>query len=182
MKKRYLLLIYTLVLTLTGCDKLKELATIRINTKIETEIPIVIAANLPAGAAFGENIHIPLTFSETHIIKLQDNFDIEPYLKKIKEIDLGSVEITALGMQPGEVINSVTLEVDGISHILTLTNISATNNTFKPAIPQSLLDAVSNKFLKEEKITVTVYGSANSAMSISVGVSIEAGIIAYVLN
>ncbi|KKR74276.1 MAG: hypothetical protein UU18_C0031G0007 [Parcubacteria group bacterium GW2011_GWB2_40_8] len=79
-------------------------------------------------------------------------------------------------------INSVTLEVDGIGHILTLTNISATNNTFKPAIPQSLLDAVSNKFLKEEKITVTVYGSANSAMSISVGVSIEAGIIAYVLN
>lgn len=182
MKKRYLLLIYTLVLTLTGCDKLKELATIRINTKIETEIPIVIATNLPSAAAFGENIHIPLTFSETHVIELLDNFDIEPYLKKIKEIDLSEVEITALGMQPGQVINSVTLEVAGIGHILTLTNISSTNNTFKPTIPQSLLDAVASKFLNEEKITVTVYGSANSPMSISIGVSIEAGIIAYVLK
>ena len=180
--KKNNLIIFALVLLFTGCDKLTELATIRINTKIETEIPIVIAAGLPTVSEFGENIHIPLNFSETHVIKLEDNFDIEPYLKKIKEIDLSEVEITALGMQPDQVINSVTLEVEGIGHILTLTNITSTNNTFKPAIPQSLLDAVASKFINEEKITVTVYGSANTPMSISVGVSIEAGIIAYVLK
>ncbi len=181
MKKIYLIIL-ALVFTTGGCDKIKELATIRINTKYETVIPIVIASPAPSGLALQENIDIPLNFSETHEFKLEENFDVEPYLQRIKEIDLNSVEVTALGMQPGQIINSVTLEVDGIGHILTLTNISAANNTFKPSIPQTLLNSVSDKFKAERKIKITVSGSANSPMSISLAVSLEAGIIAYVIK
>jgi hypothetical protein len=181
MRSKFTLVILTISIFLGSCDKLRELATIRINTKFTAEIPVNMGA-ASVKSPNSENIDIPLNFSEVHEIKLEDNFDIEPYLKKIKEIDISSVEIIAMGLEEGQIIHSVTLEVAGIGHILTLTNISADNNTFKPAIPQTLLDTVANKFITDKKITISVYGSANSPMSISVGVSLEAGVIAYVLK
>ncbi len=177
-----LIVLFTLIFTLFSCDKIKELATISISTKFETDFPISINAS-----TFTKSESIPLAstlenFSITEEIKIEENFDLEPYLKKIKEIDLNSVVITITGLTAGQTIQTVSLSVAGVGNIITLNNITMTNNSFTPVVSKTLLDQVSNKLLNEKKISVTVQGVGTAPLTGTIKLSIDAKVVAYILN
>ena len=182
MKTTKLIIVFFLLLSLMGCDKLRELATITINTRLETEFPIVVnesGINLP-GALNANNA--PIQFSVTEVLKIEENFDLEPYIKKIKGIDLEKLEVTVLGLTQGQAINSVSLDILGIGNIVTLTNITMTNNKYTPDIPDELFDRVASKLLSDKQITATVSGNTSSPISITLEVAIDAKVLAYILN
>ncbi|MCK7536626.1 MAG: hypothetical protein MZV63_39390 [Marinilabiliales bacterium] len=66
-----------------------------------------------------------MPFTKTEELKLDQNTDIKPYLEKIRKIDLSSLEITITGLLPGQVISSISLDVDGAGNICTQTNVSS---------------------------------------------------------
>ncbi len=182
MKTTKLIIVFFLLLSLMGCDKLRELATITINTRLETEFPIVVnesGINLP-GALNANNA--PIQFSVTEVLKIEENFDLEPYIKKIKGIDLEKLEVTVLGLTQGQSINSVSLDILGIGNVVTLTNITMTNNKYTPNIPDELFDRVASKLLSDKQITATVSGNTSSPISITLEVAIDAKVLAYILN
>lgn len=183
MNRLKILLIPALIL-ITGCHLLKDLATITFTTTITKEFPVVINAPgaFSADTFYSSDTGTPLSFSYTTEIKLEENFDIEPYLKKIKEIDLSSVKITVRGMNEGQIINQVTLSIQGFGDILSASNITATNNFYSPQISTNLLNEIADKFVKEKKIFATIYGSTNGPISVILEVAMDARIVAYVLD
>lgn len=176
------IIVLLLIVFLSGCDKLKELATFTITTRLETEIPIVVnefGVSLPGGLNAN---NAPVQFSVTEVLKIEENFDLVPYIKKIKDIDLEKVEVTVVGLTQGQSINSVSLDILGIGNIVTITNITMTNNKYTPDIPNELLDRVASKLLNEKQATVTVSGNTSSPISITLQVAMDAKVLAYILN
>jgi hypothetical protein len=177
-----LIVIFTLFATIFSCDKIKELATLSISTKFETDFPISITA---ASATNSDIVALNAALTNFVIseeIRIQDNFDLEPYLKKIKEIDLNSVVITVSGLAPGQIIQSVSLSVTEIGNILTINNITMENNSFSPTVPKALLDQVAAKLLNDKKIVVTLEGSATAPLTGIIKLAIDAKVVAYILN
>ena len=77
MKKTKTIIVLFLLISLQGCDKLRELATITITTRLETEIPIVVTefgVNLPGGLNAN---NAPVQFSVTEVLKIEENFDFQ---------------------------------------------------------------------------------------------------------
>jgi hypothetical protein len=176
------IIVFFLLLSLAGCDKLRELATLTITTRLETEIPIVVTefgVTLPGSL---NAINVPVQFSVTEVLKIEENFDLEPYIKKIKDIDLEKLEVTVLGLTQEQSINSVSLDILGIGNIVTITNITMTNNKYTPDIPDELFDRVASKLLTDKQVTVTVSGNTSSPISITLEVGIDAKVVAYILN
>jgi len=179
--KLRLLCLLSLLIAITGCDKIKEAATISINTQLKADIPILITAAMVKSSEV-ITPGAPIIFNKTQELKIEDNVDIEPYLAKIKEIDLTSLVVTVTGLTTGQTINSVSVDITGVGTLFTQTNITMTNNTFTPVIPSGMLDMVSTKLLAEKKITITVSGSASGPLSIVVGLNMSAKVVAYLLK
>jgi len=182
MKKIKTIIVFFLLVSLAGCDKIRELATLTITTRLETEIPIVVTE---FGVNSPEKLNAsdaPVQFSVTEVLKIEENFDLEPYIKKIKNIDLDKLELTVSGLTQGQSINSVSLDILGIGNIVTITNITMVNNKFSPDIPDSLFDRVASKLLSDKQVTVTVSGNTSSPISITLEVGIDAKVVAYILN
>ena len=165
----------------TGCDKIKELMTFTIKTQFETEFPVVVT-EFGVKSSGAEGVDAPIQFTVTETIKIEDNFDLEPYINKIKTINLDTLVVTVTGLAPGEIINTVSLEVEGIGNIITLSNITSTNNKFTPDIPKSKFDSVASKLLNEKQVTATVTGNTSGPLSVTLGVSIDARVITYILE
>lgn len=122
-----------------------------------------------------------IVFTKTQDLTLASNADIEPYIAKIKEVDLNSLVVTITGLSEGQTINSVSLDVTGVGNIFTQTNITMSNNSFTPVIAAGMLDMVAAKLTTDRKITLTVSGIASGAMSFTVSLNFDAIIIAYLL-
>jgi hypothetical protein len=176
------ILYLALIFSFFGCEQIKEAATISISTKFSTDFPVLITAQNSSSTSSMVVSEASIIFSETREINLQNNFDVEPYLQKIKTINLSEVVVTVTGLTQGQTINTVTLSVAGIGNIITKTNIDMINNTFTPDIPNALLDQVAAKFKSERKISCTVSGTASGPMAFNVGLDIDARVIAYVLK
>jgi len=182
MRKNFIIItLVSIALMLSGCEKLKDLMTLTINTKFEAEFPINLSEYLvKSGDSPSQNNLVDFDVTET--IKIEENFDIEPYIKKIKEINLKKIEVTVTGLKEGEIVNSISLHVKDIGHIVTLNNITPDNNVFTLNVPQSTLDEAASILLNTKEITITVSGNATESIFATVGVSIDAAIIAYLLN
>lgn len=178
MKTKITLFLAT-VLLLTGCDWFKDLDDVKISTNLYLDIPVtavsVKSVNLTEEISIG-------SFSATQDLELADNSDIEPYLEKIKEIDLNSMLVTVTGLGVNQTINSISLAVTGVGTLCTQTNITSENNTFTPVIDESLLNQAAAKLKNDKKITVTVSGSTTGAMSFTVSLDIDADITANALD
>lgn len=180
MKIKIFFLLAGLVL-FAGCDAIKDAATVSFTTEIKTDIPVVITGlGVKSPDAFVANA--PIAFSETQELNIADNQDIEPYLSKIKEIDINSIVVTVSGLTEGQSINSVSLDVAGIGNVITQTGITMTNNTFTPSVSEAVLDKVTEKLKSERKITVTVAGNVSGPMSFTVGLNMDAKVIAYLIQ
>ncbi|MCU0408897.1 MAG: hypothetical protein MUD02_08110, partial [Bacteroidales bacterium] len=124
--KTKLILALVLPLFLAGCELLKDATSVTIDTNLTSNIPVTVVQPTKGVTA--------LSFTKTQELMLSSNADLEPYLSKIEEITLNGVVITVSGLQAGQTINSVALDVAGVGNIFTQTNITSTNNSFTPNV------------------------------------------------
>lgn len=175
-------LFYLLALTIvfSGCNKIKDAATVPISTELKADIPVVVVAS---GKKSLDQIGAvnAIGFTKSQDLTLASNVDIEPYLKKIKEITLNSLVVTITGLSAGQTINSVSMEVTGVGNIFTQTNISMSNNSFTPVIVTGTLDLVAAKLTSDKKITLTVLGNASGPMTFTVSLNFDTIVTASLL-
>ena len=171
--KTKLILALAIPLFIAGCDLIKDATTVEIDTTLKANIPVVVVQPQKGLAA--------ISFTKTQDLTLASNTDLEPYLSKIEEISLNGVTITVTGLQAGQTINSVALDVTGVGNIFTQTNITSTNNSFSPVIDSGKLSQVATKLTNDLKITLTVSGSASGPMTFTVGVNFDATVVAAAL-
>lgn len=175
--KTRLFLSLTLIIALTGCELIKDKATIPISTQLKADIPLVIVT---PGTKSAE-AETAIVFNKSKDLALSDNTDIKPYLEKIKEVDLNSLVVTVTGLTAGQTINSVALDVTGVGNVFTQTNITSTNNSFTPTIATGMLEQVSTKLLNDKMITLTLSGNVSGPMNITVSLNFGVEVVAYVL-
>jgi hypothetical protein len=180
MKNRMIYLL-TLIPLLGACSLIEDAATVTISTDLKADIPVVVAGTGTKSAEQSGAL-AAVTFTKSQDLNLGSNADVEPYLDKIKDINLNSLLVTITGLSAGQTINSVALDVAGVGNIFTQTNITMTNNSFTPAITAAILDQVAAKLLAERKITLTVSGNASGPMTFTTTLNFDTDIIAGVLN
>lgn len=163
--RQRLLFIFAALLLIAGCEKIKDATTIKVDTSFDVDFPVTAAEvkTIQAGA-----------FNVTESITLADNADLEAYLSKIDDITLSNLEITVNGLSEGQVINTVSLDAGGLGNVLTLTNISSSNNTFTPEVSSTLLNQMGDKLRDEGTLTLTVSGSTSGAMTFVISCNIDA--------
>ena len=179
--KTKMIYFFALIPLLAGCDLLKDAATVTISTELKADIPVIVAGS---GAKSGDQTGAvnAIVFTKSQDLILSSNADIEPYLDKIKEVNLNSLVVTITGLSAGQTINSVALDVAGVGNIFTQTNITMTNNSFTPTIVAATLDQVGAKLFSDKKITLTLSGNASGPMTFTVGLNFDTDIIANVLQ
>ena len=178
MEKKISLLL-AMILVLSGCNWIKDLAEVEFSTDLMLDIPVTVTGTKSADQAKALNAS---NFSASLDLKLEDNEDIEPYLEKLRNIDLNSVMITVNGLTSGQTINTLTLEAAGVGIIFTQTNISNENNSFTPEADAAKLLQAGEKLKNDRKLTVTVSGTANSPMVFNVNLIFDADITAGALD
>jgi hypothetical protein len=178
--KTKLILLLTLVAVFSGCDKIKDATTVPIQTNLKADIPVVVTASGKKSAEQAGSVNA-VTFTKTQDLSLSGNTDIEPYISKIKSIDVNSLVVTVTGLSAGQTINSVALDVTGVGNIFTQTNISMSNNSFTPVIASGTLDNVATKLTSDKKLTLTVSGNASGPMTFTVSLNFDVTVIAGVL-
>lgn len=173
---RVFFILASLVLLLGSCDKIKDLLTITIPTTIEGEIPLRATKS-------SSNITkaLVVNFSRSQGISVADNPELVRYVNKIKDIDIESIQIQFKGLTSGQVIDFITIDIEGVGNIATLQNITA-NSLHSPNISKELLNSVSQKLLKNLIITVNVSGRANSEINAAAVLKMKAEIKAQALN
>lgn len=177
MKTKFIYLLM-LALVFTGCKKIKDLTTIEVPTQLKADVPVVVTGVKSANLTGALNA---ISFTKTQDLTLASNPDIEPYLNKIKKLDLNSLAVTVNGLTAGQTINSVSLDVAGVGNVFTQTNITMSNNSFTPVIATGTLGNVSTKLTTDKKITLTVSGSASGAMTFTVSLNFETVLTAKLL-
>ncbi len=175
-----LLLFASLILIVGSCDKIKELLTVSISTTIEGNIPL--HGYIPFGSSLDITKASVVNFDNSYDISIADNEDLNPYLKKIKEIQIKSVQIKFVGLEEGQIIDFISLNVIGVGSIVSLTNVTMSNNLFSPTVSNELLKSVSDIFLNSNKITVNLKGGANSAIQATVELKMDAKIKAQAID
>jgi hypothetical protein len=178
--KTKMILLLALVALFSGCNKIKDATTVNIETTLKADIPVVVTASGKKSVEQTGAV-TAITFTKTQDLSLSSNADIEPYLSKIKSIDLNSLVVTITGLSAGQTINSVSLDVTGVGNIFTQTNISMTNNAFTPVIASGILDSVAAKLTSDKKVTLTVSGNASGPMTFTVSLNFDITVTAGVL-
>jgi len=162
-------------LTLAGCSLIKDAAEVTITTDLTTVIPVVVTGT--------KSVNAPaVAFSQSQDLELADNTEIEPYLEKIREIDLKSLVVTVNGLTSGQTINTISLDVTGVGTICTQTNITSTTNSFTPEITSVILGQVGAKLKSDKKITITVHGDVSGPMTFAVSLVFDTDIVAGALD
>lgn len=167
---------FVLIPLMAGCSLFDDATTVTISTELTADVPVVVTAIGKKSVAVG------IDFSKSQDLTLASNADIEPYLSKIKEIDLNSLLVTVTGLGEGQTINSIALDVAGVGNVFTQTNISMTNNVFTPTISSGIFDQVAAKLKSDKKITLTLSGNVSGPMSFTASLNFDASIKANVLK
>ncbi|MRR20228.1 hypothetical protein EG827_08535 [bacterium] len=155
--KTKMTLILAAIILFGGCGLIKDAATVTIDTDLTSSATVVVDAKKSADAfTAGE-----YSFTKTEELRLDQNTDIKPYLEKIREIKLNSLEITITGLLPGQVISTISLDVDGAGNVCTQTNVSSANNTFTPTVTAATFKKVADVLTSTRKITYTIHGFVN---------------------
>lgn len=176
--KTNLILFFVLIPVFAGCDLIKDANTITISTELTADIPVAVVAT---GKKSVDQALLAVDFTKSQDLTLASNGDIEPYLSKIKEINLNSLVVTITGLSTDQTINSVSLDGTGVGNIFMQTNITMTNNSFSPEISAAKLDQVAAKLSSDKKITLTLSGNVSGPMTFTIGLNFEADIVANVL-
>lgn len=173
--KTKLLAFVVILMTFSGCNKIKEATSITVNTKLQTNIPVLVTGTKSAN---GVNV---ATFSTSSEISLSDNSDLKAYLSKINEITLSNIAINVSGLGAGQTINSISLDVNGVGTVFSQSNITMTNNSFTPAVSAAMLNQMSSKLKADNKLTFTVSGNTSGPMTFVVNCNMDAKVIIFTI-
>lgn len=152
------IILLAILLTFGGCEWIKSLSDVDFDTDL---IANVLLTGDMKKAANADGQVTSYNFYGSAVLSLAENEDIEPYMKKLREIDLKSVEVTISGLQSGQTIHTITLAVTGVGTICTHSNITSANNTFTPEIDADKLQQAGKKLVDDEAITLTVTGTSS---------------------
>src|SRR5512133_2073341 len=98
--KKIMTLLLASALMMTGCSLIKDAAEVTISTDLTSVIPVVVTVTKSVDAQA-----TAIAFTKSQDLKLEDNADIEPYLEKIREINMNSLVVTVTGLTAGQVIS-----------------------------------------------------------------------------
>ncbi|MGE5348268.1 MAG: hypothetical protein ACM3NP_03210 [Actinomycetota bacterium] len=175
MKIKAVILLAILV-TLGGCEWIRNLGNVDFETDLV--LNVLVSSDMKKGANAGTEI-ADYSFTGSEVLSLEENEDIEPYIKKLKEIDLQDVKVTFSGLLSGQTITTIALSVSGVGIICTHSNITSTTGTFTPAIDEDMLLKAGKKLLKDGSITVVVSGTSSviieNLVNIVFGAKVTAG-------
>lgn len=147
------LLLFIFVVFLFSCDKIKDANTIDFDTSVTMEVPISVLEKSTAD----------FTFSETGYASLYDEPDIYDHLDKIKSIDVENLHVVFYGLDAMTEISTITLSVQGVGEVVTLTNVTSTNAVHNPNISSSVLKKIADQLESTYQITATLSGSSTTA-------------------
>jgi hypothetical protein len=171
---------FFLLTLLAGCSLFENANTIDISTDLQADVPVVVVS-APMKSA-GTTVSLAtISYTKTQELSLSANADIEPYLSKIKSINLNNLVVTVNGLNADQTINSVSLDVAGVGNVFTQNNITMVNNSFTPTIATGVLDNVAAKLTNDKMITLTVSGTASGPMTFTVNLNFETVLTAKVL-
>jgi hypothetical protein len=162
-------------MALAGCDKVKDATAITVDTTLSNIIPVTVPASK------SDNSTAAVIFTKTQDLSLADNTDLSDYLSKIDQIDLSNVVITISGLNPEQVINSISLDVAGVGNIFTQTNITKLNNSFTPSVSPTILTQMATKLKADKKLTFTVSGTASGGMTFTVSCNMTAKVKVFTI-
>lgn len=172
MKKTMTLLLFAAAIALTGCDWIKNLGEVDFSTDLTVNVPVTVSSGSKTA----------LNYSASNDLMLADNEDVEPYLDKLRKIDLKSVVITITGLVPGQTINTLSLDVTGVGTLFTQNNITSTSNSFTPTVDAAKLNQAGEKLKNDREITLTVSGTASGPMAFNAAVLFDATVTAGALD
>jgi hypothetical protein len=177
--KTKMTMFFASVFLIAACELVKDAAEVNLTTQLSTNIAIVVAGSksveiTPEAKASG--------FSKSQVLYLKDNTEIEPYLKKIREINLKRVLVDIYGLTEGQVVNTLSLDVEGAGTIATITNITPMNIAYSPVIDEAKLVQAGKKLAKDLKITLIVHGDANGPMSFNINMAFDVDVVAGALD
>ena len=166
--KTKLALLITAVVLLTGCDWIGDLFGVKIPTNLLLDIEVTATGEKSTGAN-----EATIEFNASNTLSLRNNKDLQDYLDNINSIDLNSLEIT-IQMPPNIVINTISLDAQGIGTICTQTNITSENNTFKAKVDEDILQETAAALQDDLSVTFIVHGTASGPMIFLVKLNFDA--------
>jgi hypothetical protein len=175
--KKQVFLSLLLIPVLSGCDLLEKAKNIEISTQITADIPVAVVESGKKSLDLSSGVSAA-NFSTTFYLSLSSNEDIEPYLSKIKDINLESLVVTVNGLSSGQSINTVSLDVTGVGNLFTQNNITMTNNSFTPEINASRFDQVAAKLMDDGSIQFVISGNASGPMTFLLNLNFDATVTA----
>lgn len=168
-----------ILVALGGCDWIKDLSKVELETDIIVNVPVTSVGKKSAEAvAAAEDV----SFTGSAVLSLDENDDISPYLEKLREIDLQTVTVTINGLVPGQTITGVSLSVTGVGTICTQANITSANSTFTPQIDEAKLQQAGQKLKDDLSITVVVSGTSTTPIANIVNIIFGARVTAGALD
>jgi len=179
MKTKIALLLF-ITLMFGGCQWIKDQAEVDFSTDLTLNVPVTVSDNNKSTELQAELT--ALNFSESKDLKLADNEDIEPYLDKLRKIDMKSLAVTVTGLTSGQTINTMSLDATGVGTLCTQTNITSTNNTFTPQVDAAKLTQAGEKLKNDRVLTLTLTGNVSGPMVFNVGLVFAADVTAGALD
>ncbi len=172
MKKTMTMLLLATAILLTGCDWIKDLGEVDFDTDLAVTIPVTVQNDNKTG----------LNFSASKELRLADNEDVEPYLEKLRKIDLKSVLVTVTGLTSGQTIYSLSLDATGVGTLFTQNNITSSSNSFTPQVDTEKLKQAGEKLKNDRKLVLTVSGTSSGPMVFNIGLVFKSKITAGALD
>ena len=171
--------LFSALLLLAACGLIKDAAEVTISTELTSLMQVTVAGTKSAEFTSGINA---LNFSKSQLLSLSENEDLEPYLDKIREIDITSVMVDIYGLTEGQIINTLSLDVEGVGKIATVTGITASNITYSAIVDNVKLAEAGKKLKNDKKVTLVVYGDANMPMSFNIQMIFPVDVVAGALD
>lgn len=147
---------------LTSCDNIKDLFTTDVETTLELSVPVSVTTSGTGMALKSADGTAAYAFTKTGTLSLDDNDDVADYIDKVKEVNVSAIDASVLGLSAGQTIQTMTVSVNSVGTILTLTNITS-SSIITPNISETLLDQIGTQLENDLAITVTVTGTTNVA-------------------
>lgn len=174
---RVILPLIAFTLIIVSCDQIKELITISISTTLEGNIPLV-ATKSSSGITKASAVN----YGGSKTISIADNPDLKEYLKKIKEVNIQSVNIKITGLKQDQTIDFLKLDVTGIGEIASIKDVTMNNNSFLLTISSDLIKSISDKLVNNNSITVNLTSGANSIITANIELKMAVKVKAQVLD
>lgn len=147
-----------LIVTLGGCEKIKNLAEVNIKTHFIVSVPV---NNSLHKAISVEESLLDVDFSGTATLNLQTNEEISEYMNKLRNIDFESLLITVEGLDAEQEIISASISIANIGTICSVKNITASNNTVQPEVDRDKLKKAGKKLMDDGQITINISGTSS---------------------